>query len=74
MKEKLSQQDKNFIRRHWKTGQIDTLREIIPDKEKTLSKLTKLGIVKQISTHKYDIDRSRFLECEDMETKQGKLF
>jgi len=74
MKEKLSKQEVILIKRYWKTGEIDLHREIIPNKEKVLAKLTKFKILEKFGDSKYKINRQNFMNIQNSEEDQKNLF
>lgn len=71
---KLSKADKEFIQRHWKVGAFDSSKIFAQNKRTMLKKLSMMGVIKKTpGTHKYEIDRVRFMEVDKSE-EQGSLF
>ena len=53
---------------------IDLHREIIPNKEKVLAKLTKFKILEKFGDSKYKINRQNFMNIQNSEEDQKNLF
>ena len=75
MKEKLTQVEVALIIRNIKSGVIDMMREIVPNKDHVIKKLVRLGILIKIpqANHKFTIDRMRFNSIQN-EGGQEELF